>query len=58
MVFKLTKEEVLQVCKDCRYYDEQSDTCSSDSESPRALKIVRKCEKWNDHFGNVCLFRG
>ncbi len=58
MVFKLTKDEVLQVCNDCRYYDKPNDTCNFGNESPRALKIVRKCQKWDDHFGNVCLFRG
>jgi len=58
MVFQLTKEEVLKVCQECSHYSQTDDTCNSSNESAKPLNHVRKCPKWDDHFGGTCLFRG
>jgi hypothetical protein len=58
MVFQLSKEEVLKVCKECSNYNESSDSCVSKNEPPRTLNTMRRCQKWDDHFGGKCLFRG
>lgn len=57
MVFQLTKEEVQNICQECQHYDKNNDTCNSTNES-KPLNLVRKCQKWDDHFGGPCLFRG
>jgi hypothetical protein len=58
MVFQLSREEVLEVCNECSSYNRIKDACEADKESPRDLKLVRTCKKWDNHFGNKCLFRG
>lgn len=57
MVFHLSKEEVLKICKECVNYNEADETCRADG-SPRTLNLVRTCQKWDDYFGGKCLFRG
>jgi len=58
MVFHLSREEVLKICKECINYSESDDTCRSGNESPRTLNLVRTCQKWDAHYGGKCLFRG
>ncbi len=59
MVLQLTKDEVLKVCQDCEHFRQLPHNmyCHAE-ETPRELKNVRKCQKWNDYFGGTCLFRG
>lgn len=57
MVFQLTKEEVQSICQKCQHYDGNSDSCNSSPES-KPLTLIRKCPKWDEHFGGTCLFRG
>jgi hypothetical protein len=58
MVFKLSREEVLTVCNECNNYSVSDDTCRAGSESPRTLNLVKKCPKWDEHYGGKCLYRG
>jgi hypothetical protein len=58
MIFQLSRDEVLKVCNGCSNYQASDDTCQSGSESPRTLNLVRKCPKWDEHYGDKCLYRG
>lgn len=58
MVFQLSKEEVLKVCKECSNYDEPNESCVTKDEPARTLKAMRKCKKWDDYYGSPCLYRG
>ncbi len=58
MVFKLTTDEVLQVCRDCQHFSQLPNTMICNyTLPPRELKIVRKCVKWDKHYGGTCLYR-
>lgn len=58
MVFKLSREEVMKVCNGCSNYHGSDDTCRSASESLRTLNLVKKCPKWDEHYGGKCLYLG
>jgi hypothetical protein len=58
MVFQLSKEEVLAVCKECSNFDEANEACMKKDEPARTLNSVRVCKNWDEHYGDKCLFRG
>ncbi len=57
MVITLSHEEVLKVCSTCDKYAKQDDNCI-ESGTPKSLKELHHCKKWDAHFGGACVFRG
>jgi hypothetical protein len=59
MVYKLSLEEVLQICDSCAYFNKDRGLCRERAEEePKTLKERHRCKKWDDHFGSACIFQG
>ncbi|HBE78320.1 MAG TPA: hypothetical protein DDW65_11145 [Firmicutes bacterium] len=59
MVYKLSLEEVLQICGSCACFDKDRGLCKEQTvEEPKMVKERHRCKKWDEHFGSVCIFQG
>ncbi len=59
MVFKLSHDEVLTVCSYCNKFVEALEACQIDyTTPPKPLREVRKCKKWDEYYGDFCIYTG
>jgi hypothetical protein len=59
MVLTLSRDEVLQVCNSCDQFIKLSEGCRTGTPTTTiSLKELRRCKKWDQHFGSPCLYHG
>ncbi len=58
MVFKLSLAEVHQVCDSCGQYVKDSESCQDNNGEVKQVKTLRRCPKWDAHYGSPCILQG
>ncbi|TCL63733.1 hypothetical protein EDC14_102018 [Hydrogenispora ethanolica] len=57
MVYKLSLSEVQQVCNSCEQYVKDSESCRDNNGGVKTLKTLRRCPKWDAHYGSPCILQ-